>query len=249
MNISNRNLTKKDFIHNQGIKYSVWFQDYFFDLYKISHDTQATIPDYATMINYCNERVAKDKIIIDIGANSGLFSVPMSMFGYKVFAFEPVNSNNEALEIAKKFNLLNNLFLEKKALSNKNGKGIIYVPYAPDNSSLIQSLSDKNMPEDRKTSASEEIEEITFDTWILQNKTIIVPEKIAFIKIDVQGYEENVLIGMEAFLSNSSAEVLLEYDPTFSDLRRIDSIMRSYGYIKANRQILSGDVLFIKELK
>src|SRR5678809_1504263 len=101
-----------------------------------------------------------------IGMNHGLFSVPASKMGYKVFGFEPVSVNIESLRLAKENNNLENYNAFHLALSDKNGDVSIYVPECPDNSSLSQAAAVSNMR--GKDFSIEIVKSVRFDDWVLE---------------------------------------------------------------------------------
>jgi hypothetical protein len=97
-----------------------------------------------------------------------------------------------------------------------------------------------------KSYITEEVRSIKFDEWQDINKI----ENIGFIKIDVQGFEIEVLRGMESFLTNAKdIFILLEYDPKHTslagfDIKEIDSFLARVGFSMCKE--LDGDVIYRK---
>lgn len=124
----------------------------------------------------------KDKIVIDGGANIGEFSIYCARLGAKkIYAFEPLSSTYEILKQQIALNGLEGIVIPiNKALGDKNEKLNIKFSDAGDSSASICLAT--------KTDYSEMVDVIKLDDFI-------VDEKVGFIKLDVEGYEENVLWG------------------------------------------------------
>ena len=86
----------------------------------------------------------------------------------------------------------------------------------------------------------------TFDSWIKQNKKV----NVGFIKIDVQGFEKEVLLGMQKFLKNcNDVYVFIEWDANHtekagSSLDELESLLTSNGFEPIEQ--IHGDKLFYK---
>jgi FkbM family methyltransferase len=204
--------------------------DYFSTEYRIPNDTVINMPKaYITSLKLVN-KTSKDKTIIDIGGNCGLFAIPVEKSGYSVYAFEPIKMNVDLLELNKKENNSTNLHIVPKALSNVNEKKVIYIPYCSDNTSFNQKVAVSNMT--KKDYVEEKVECITFDSWIKKNKKV----NVGFIKIDVQGFEKEVLQGMQTFLNNcNDVYLFIEWDEKHtqtagSSLDELEQLIISNGF-------------------
>ena len=165
--------------------------DYFSTEYKIPNNKLVDIPyEYKVMLDLV-KKMNKQKTVIDIGGNCGLFCIPVEKHGYTVYSFEPIKMNVDLLELNKKENNSNNLHIVPKAVTNKTGKRNIYIPYCADNTSFNQEVAISNMK--KKDYIEETVDCIKFDSWINKNKKL----DVGFIKIDVQGFEKEVLLHAE----------------------------------------------------
>lgn len=141
----------------------------------------------------------RKKIFIDIGANIGFYPVFLRNKGYeKIICFEPskkffkiLNYNISANEITNAET--HNLALDKKKrkhffLEEKNNIG---------SSRLVK----------KKAMNVDIVKTNTFDN--ISKTTNIRSEDISFIKIDVEGFEYNVLKGMSKTLNNLQKDTYL----------------------------------------
>ena len=125
----------------------------------------------------------KDKIVIDAGSNVGEFAIYCARLGAKkVYAFEPVTETFKILEKQIEINNLKGKIIPvKMALGDKNETLKIVFEDAGDLGANIDLKSGTN---------SEIIKAIKLDDFIKK-------EKVSFIKMDVEGYEERVLRGAQ----------------------------------------------------
>jgi FkbM family methyltransferase len=241
-NISNK--IKTYLLNIDSNKFIINNYDYFSTEYKIPSDTHINIPDDYRITLDLVKKIDKQKTVIDIGGNCGLFCIPVEKEGYTVYSFEPVKMNVELLELNKKANNCDNLHIVPKAATNKTGKRTIYVPYCADNTSFNQEVAVSNM--NKKDYIEETVECIKFDSWINKNKQL----DVGFIKIDVQGFEKEVLEGMQNFLKNChDVYIFIEWDEIHTknagfSLNELEDLIYPNGF-NFVKQVF-GDKLFYK---
>jgi len=142
-----------------------------------------------------NKKEVKDKIVVDVGANLGIFSVMAAMSGAKkVYAFEPIP---ESLAILKKTvakNHLENVILPiETAIGNVEGSiNIKYDGRGDQTATIALDDNKKNLRKIRITMLD----------------TILKTEEVSFIKIDTEGYETEVLLGAK--------NIIKKYKPILS---------------------------------
>ncbi len=124
-----------------------------------------------------------DDVVLDFGANLGMFTAVAANKGAKVYAFEPVKSTIKALEktIAVN-NIAENTIIVDKGVSNKTESVFI-------NISEFRSVNSIVMNED--STEKEEIQVITLDEFIEETQL----KKLDFIKADIEGAERLMLEG------------------------------------------------------
>ena len=141
-----------------------------------------------------------DQIWLDIGANIGAYSFYISKFisnlGGKCIGFEP--REDTWLRLVKNVQAPN-FKSERYACSSTNGNAEIYLPPSHGQSSLVK------MPEFEGVK-TEKVETITLDSYCKANTL----KNITFIKIDVEGYEFEVLDGAKLTITNHRPLILCE---------------------------------------
>ena len=162
--------------------------------------------------------VTKDQISIDIGANLGLFTDFMSKASKHVFAFEP---NPYPLENLKHL-IDKNVTILPIALGNTNGPTEIRIPHHANGwSSNGASLALKTEEPGKLI----DIQCRKLDSLNLEN--------IGLIKIDVEGFEIEVLKGArETLLKNKPAMIIENETVHTEDTNQLFSIMTELGYEK-----------------
>lgn len=138
------------------------------------------------------------KTIIDIGANRGQFSILSREYfpDAKIIAFEPLLEPSEIYHRIFSSDPLTTLFTY--AIGSKNELTTIHISNADDSSSLfpISSLQ-SNLYKGTFEKEIATVQVKPLDT-VLNPLDIIQP---AFLKIDVQGYEKEVLLGCSSLLN------------------------------------------------
>ena len=148
----------------------------------------------------------------DIGANAGMYMLPMARLAARVYAFEPVAHNFEILQDVKKRARLDNVSLAQLAVSDADGTARMAIPVEGFYGGYyLAALDDRG---------SMEVKTATVDGLIARG----TPQP-DFIKCDVEGAEKRVIAGAHALMARRHPVWLLE---TFDD--DVLSLMASFGY-------------------
>ncbi|MFB5649512.1 FkbM family methyltransferase [Leptospira wolffii] len=140
------------------------------------------------------------KLVLDIGANRGIYAYALSKIAEKVVCFEPIPECSKYIRDFKS----NKIEVISVALSDKPGKLEFYIPILKGRLTLTRaSLAKPDPPFE-----SIQVEIRTLDSYDFP--------KIDFIKIDVEGFEAKVLQGGMNTLKRWTPNLLIEID-----LRRI----------------------------
>jgi FkbM family methyltransferase len=148
------------------------------------------------------EYVGPGDIVYDIGANIGYVSLSLAKRvgdSGRVIAFEPVPQNVAAFQENIKMNKLTNVQLLEFAASDRRGDAVIRFAGNLSTASLVWHRSDPSATQ-------------------LAIKTVSVDELVesgdlrnpSFIKIDVEGAEGNVLLGMRRTLATAKPVLFVE---------------------------------------
>lgn len=245
-NIGISNNIKKYNFKFKDQEFTINNYDYFTTDYFLKESKTHTLSEeYISMIELLST-VGKNKSVIDVGGNCGMFSIPASMIGYNVYSFEPIEMNVKLLTLNKLENNCTSLNIIHSALYNENVEKTIYIPYCSDNTSFNQEVAISNMK--RKNFIEESVECITFDGWIKDKKI-----DVGFIKIDVQGSEYEVLEGMSNFLNkNNDIYVFIEWDKLHTEkcghsLEELNHKFKNLGFTEIKNNWTHDNKLFYKK--
>ncbi len=164
-------------------------------------------------------------VFIDVGSYIGLMTIAASKFvgsDGAVHAFEP---NPETFQILKKnieINHVHNVFLYNLALGSRKEEALIYSNPAKRGSASLVEGHQKH----RKGSVTH-ID--TLDNFI-KARPILSLANIRMIKIDVEGWELEVLKGGKNFFSSKEAPIIIVEYSTLGTRQRRDAVAL-YHYI------------------
>ncbi len=157
----------------------------------------------------------KNEIIVDIGANIGYYALLESQLASngRVFAVEPVPENSNLLDVNIKLNECKNIDVYKMAIGDFSGKSKMYVYDKRNRCSFVEDLSGKIINEI-------EVQIMTLDQFV----EFYVNQNPTFIRMDLEGYEFQVIKGAHNILSdNHPLKLFIELHPhLMSDERMID---------------------------
>jgi FkbM family methyltransferase len=153
-------------------------------------------------------------VVVDVGANIGYYTLLAAKVAKKVYAFEPDKETFEILKKNVEENNLKNVILFNKAVGNKNEK--VGIEKNKDNygDSRIQTpQASGQLP-----LTGEPVQMVRLDD--------IIKEKVDLVKIDVQGYEIEVLEGMKKIIEKDKPIIFMEIEE-----KNINSLKPKYKYV------------------
>jgi FkbM family methyltransferase len=152
--------------------------------------------------------VHEGDVVFDVGANVGLYSVLLAKAvggRGQVIAFEPESECYQHLQENLKLNGLTNVRTFRKALGERRGEGKLYRGQENADSSLIAPPLGKDM--------GHQLVEIVQGDQFAEAEALPIPRAV---KIDVEGYEYSVILGLERTLAKPACELLCcEIHPDF----------------------------------
>ncbi len=181
--------------------------------------------------NNLMKMIKEDSVIFDIGANVGRFSFHFAKLAHqgKVVCFEPDSKNFSDLMKTEKLNNYHNISFLKKGLGSE--KNLLPLYRVNESNPGMNRILKNIYPNGR----SEEIEIIKLDDYIELSDF----EDINIIKIDVEGYEHEVLKGGEKIIKRLKPILFVEVNDQNlkehnSSALDLVSWIRSKGYTIKN---------------
>ncbi|MFT5725080.1 MAG: FkbM family methyltransferase [Bacteroidia bacterium] len=160
-----------------------------------------------------------DDTFYDIGSNVGSYTILASAHvGAKTIACEPITQTFSHLLDNLKLNKIEHLVIAKN----------VAIGSEPGTLNMANNKDTMNYISDTSSLTSPSTESVKIET--LQN----IGSKPDLIKIDVEGYEYQVLKGGDSLLSNSEPVLILEVTKAYktygTTLNQIDSTLKKFGY-------------------
>jgi FkbM family methyltransferase len=167
---------------------SIWLRWHFMHLPKSAEQE----------LSYLDRIVPKGAVTVDVGAHCGLYTRKLARLSSQVHAFEPTHRMADLLRRTS----ASNVSVHEIALSDQTGNAELFVPQG--DQELVYGLASL---EPKLASSNERIVSVNVPTVRLD---AIVHQDVAFVKIDVEGHELNVLNGAVELLEHSQPVFLVE---------------------------------------
>ena len=142
--------------------------------------------------------LTKDDVIFDVGANIGTIANWFAERCKEVHAFEPYPENIETIREQNNLRRTENMILQPLALGKEKSVMQLHVKGFHGHHSLGDAA---NSPTIKKL----EVQVSSIDSYCSENKI----QKIDFLKIDVEGFEEDVLLGASELLATKKIGLIL----------------------------------------
>lgn len=151
---------------------------------------------------------------VDVGANKGVYTYFLARCCRYVYAFEP---NPKIFRILRRGTAwARNVTVSPVALSNRSGAGILRVPHHRGGfSNQGGSLSAVKVPDNYKA--------VRIEMACLDDLDI---DDVGFLKIDVEGFEQEVLEGARETIARDRPVILVEMEGRFLDHSIEEAIRR-----------------------
>jgi FkbM family methyltransferase len=188
-----KNNVKIIFLDDLGIFSSRHYSDNFSYIFKSKNSCDA-VP----WMKVLNEKIKNSNVAFDIGANIGITSIWMAKNSKMVYAFETELNNLNRFKENVQLNRIENIKLFDQAVSDLPGEAIIHVTEGYGHHSLGNIKTSKKIGEQKTTT-------ITLDDFCLQNNIT----QIDILKVDVEGFEINVLKGAVNLFQGKKIKLLI----------------------------------------
>jgi FkbM family methyltransferase len=149
-------------------------------------------------LEYLRRIVPKGAVTVDVGANCGLYTRQLARLSKQVHAFEPSRPMADLLRRTS----ATNVSVHEVALSDRSGDAELFIPQSEDG--LVHGLASlepqPSMP--GRHLVSTHVPTARLDA--------VVDHDVAFVKIDVEGHELNVLNGATELVEHCQPVFLVE---------------------------------------
>ncbi|HUQ50325.1 MAG TPA: FkbM family methyltransferase [Terriglobales bacterium] len=164
-------------------------------------------------------------IVLDVGANAGQFARSLRMAGYtgRIVSFEPMSAlHNRLVRLARNDSTW--IIAPAKAIGDSNGQLELKISADTVSSSLLEMLPAHIQAEpDSRYVGTETVKVERLDSAAAE---FLKSTDRIFVKIDVQGYEEQVLMGAPELLKRASGLMLeLCLVPCYKDQMLFESML------------------------
>jgi FkbM family methyltransferase len=166
--------------------------------------------------NILERKVKESDVIVDVGANIGIYAVPLAKRVKKVIAFEPHPKTSEILEKNVKLNNINNLILIRKAVGNSSGNVRYSLSKVPQESGIFRSNNNK-------------IETIIEMECVDLDHALLTESKVDWLLIDVERFEFDVLKGALNILYKCQPRII--YESHEEESRKVKEMLENEGYL------------------
>lgn len=148
-------------------------------------------------------------LVLDIGANKGQFAQGLFNYGYKnqIISFEPIKVLNDTLK-RKSLNISQWHIYEPCCLGELESQTVIKISNLMGNSSVLPIKSSKYNVENSHYVKEESVPQINLGS--LNSNSIVKNSQRVFIKMDIQGYEYEVLKGLKDKIDYNIIGFILE---------------------------------------
>lgn len=198
--------------------------------------------------NYDQPGLPEAPVILDVGANIGLFSLYMKQKypAARIVAFEPAPENYQALLRNLELHQVRGVTTYPYALGPQAGDATFtYYPQMPGNSTLHPDgkVLQKRLMGERlgQDQAAELFEETTITVQVERLSAFLARQaevdRFDLLKIDVEGAELEVLSGIDDSDWDKIQHVLLEVSDADGALAKVEDLLRGKGLSVASEPV------------
>lgn len=201
------------------------YDDVSYKIYLPNHETDhlqrliknTSRPYELGMLQDMESRLNKDSVVLDVGANIGNHALYLAIFlGCQVVCFEPDKELCRSIQINSEINEIKNISIHNVAVGSENT--VCHIVQSEKNP---ESVGSQQVVLGSGNVIMTTLDDFNFD-------------RVDCIKIDVEGFEENVLIGAQKLIKKNKPIIYVEaWD--LPSLQKIVDILGPIGYINRKR--------------
>jgi FkbM family methyltransferase len=180
---------------------------------------------FSTELMVSRTLIKPGDVVVDIGANIGYYALLEARIvgpSGQVLAIEPVAANHAILRQNIAANRFENIRTYNLAVGDYNGIGQMLLSDHSNWSRLTQA----SIPD--ATRGHQDVEVVTLDAFLVDKP------RPALVRMDVEGYELNILRGMQETMAQAGPKIFVEFHPNLLNEAEIDEFFRIlalHGYI------------------
>jgi FkbM family methyltransferase len=164
-----------------------------------------------------------NSIAVEVGSHIGTITVKLSKVVKEVYAFEPFKSSYDLLEKNLKLNNCHNVQIFNKGISNTCSS--TYIKWVSDNNPGGLGLEGGEITKKGNQNQKIKVELLTLDSLYL--------DKLDFLKIDVEGFETQVINGSQETIKKCMPLIIIEiFEDMVTGIKASDkTIMKRFGFL------------------
>jgi len=168
-------------------------------------------------------KVGSEDIVLDCGANIGIFSIYAGQKAKIVYAFEPSEDEAASLSENKKLNNCNNIkIIPKAVLDTRKEAKLILVRIAGHFLNIAYPTPTTKTILKNKDIKTVDVKTISIDEFLKEENL----EKVDFIKMDIEGSEEKALIGAKKTLKEFKPKLAITIYHKLSDFYKLPLLIK-----------------------
>jgi FkbM family methyltransferase len=170
-----------------------------------------------------NKYLTPDSIAVEVGSHIGTITVKLSKVVKEVYAFEPFKSSYDLLEKNLKLNNCHNVKIFNKGVSNTCSS--THIKWVSDNNPGGLGLEGGEITKKGNQNQKIKVELLTLDSLYLKG--------LDFLKIDVEGFETQVINGSQKTIKEYMPLIVIEiFEDMVTGIKASDkTIMERFGFL------------------
>ena len=185
--------------------------------------------EYQTIQSFIKKNLTQLRTAIDVGANHGFVTLPLAHEFFKVISFEPDPENFKALNKNVNLNKYPNIVINQCGISNKDTYLELAINRVIDGDGLINSgISSFEVGNRVFSRGFIQVPVTTLDLYCQKNSI----SDIDFIKIDTEGHEYFVLLGMLKIIEKNKPLIFYEFSPTIDARLGVDQRFNCFNLLE-----------------
>ena len=190
------------------------------------------------------DSISNSDLLIDVGANIGIYSLYAAIFRHaSVFSIEPDLENHRALFLNSIANNIGNLIRVYPFASGSTSQiSNLYISNLCEAGGSMNSI-DKDLDSRLRPVTRPRLSRVVYKMRLDDLQSEIHGEKI-FLKVDVDGFERQVILGGTNLLQNCDrlSSIYIELDMALEDHLQTIKLIESFGFTYSEKQVSDSNI-------